>query len=215
MIFRIAKLFNLGPLVPTKGEQAAAHTRCPPGWRWIKTVGSFGQALDEQWEFKLPTERFSDKGVDRLPTCIEKLLSTKRHFAELTVFDSDEDGWGVMVYNQEGEISLEETYSGPELSDAEKQGRSIAAEYQLANINESRAPHGSLTISWLLPSDPAIIYQILNRFLIEVREIPSETQMRMWLDGAGEYRPICSSENRIDVYITYPIEDPTAPPPIG
>lgn len=216
LIHLILKLFNRGPFAVTKAQRKAAQTRCPPGWRWVSTADRWGRVLDEQWSFEPPPTRYEKNGFDQFPTYIDRMLATKNWFATLSAFPvDDEEAHGISLWIQEGQVTINEFFPGPRMTEEEKKARELVDNLELSVHEEYRAADSTLIISWNLPSDPAAILEVAKRFATEVRGIPIDAGLKISYDEPEDERDRYQDVCQVTISSTYPIEDPTAPPPIA
>lgn len=150
-----------------------------------------------------------------MPAYIDRLLTTKNWFSSISAFPiDDEDAFGISLWVQEGQVTVNEMFPGPDMSPEEKRAREIADEFELSINEEYRTPDSTLVVSWNLPSDPVAIYEIAKRFATEVRQVTIDTGLRISYQEHEDERDRFQNECQITISSTFPIEDPTAPPPI-
>lgn len=212
----ILRLFGIRRFSETEGERKARETRCPPGWVWVKTTGSRGKVWEEGWEFKPPPDRYERDGLDHLPAYIEKLFASQNWFSSVGAFTLHEnDDAGISIWKTEGEIEIHEHFPGPEVSEVERRARALADELGLKIKEEYRTLDSDLMISWLLPYNPQTVVEVAHRFATEVRQINPTEGLNISFEEHPDNRHKFADQNQAASHFIYPIEDPTAPPPVA
>jgi hypothetical protein len=206
------KRVDLTNLPPTEGEILASRQRHPPGWVYVKTVDHQGRILEEGWEFNEAPDRFEVNGLAQLPGYVDRLLTSKNWLCSVSFLSLDEER-AVMFSKTDGQVELQEFFLSPGMSESERRARTICQERGFAISLEYETDEPRTAITWALPSERDVIVSVLSQFAREIHDISESEGLDFRFDEPEDERGKFADRDGICFLFTYPIEDPTAPPP--
>lgn len=220
MLNRILRPFGLGRLsgkqlaaLPlSESEARAAQTSCPPGWRFERATDLWGHTLGERWEFEEPPLRVDTQAWETLRIYIEKLILEESEHGSIIVECLQTDS-AIHLFKFDGRLSTGTSFAPS--SPKEAKARALGERLRLEPEYDYAMEDGTQNLSWLVPKNPAIAFEILRALAMEVEEMPDDGPLAFHVKEGRDDWPGSDRSKGISFRYTYPIEDPAAPPPVA